>query len=216
MPPAHHVDFFDGVRLFDASNALLGFGGKGPKYEGILEACLAARRENAMSRADQIQFITGSDPANDGQKTWRDHVCRLDTRIVSVDAPFWETGITLPPVRPDEERPYRIVYSISATIAYQLGVLSARTSPSVVLATNCFELAVPVLDFISRANAAVILAFFRSQLDPRWEKNGYILRQNSPIKFFDLESHSRAILGMDLARNSTNDSRGSLRRPLPV
>ena len=222
MPPRSNrsvrsVDFWDAVTLYNAANSLTGSGGKGPQYAGILEACSHARGEHSLPEAEQIQLLTATDPANEGQSAWRGHIVRLDQhRIVNVDLPFWDTAITLPPAKPDDEKPYRPIYSLAPLIAYQLGVLSSRPSPSIVIASNAFELAASAADLVDRANATVVIAFWKSLLDPRWERGGYLLRPGAPLRFFDFEPVSRSILGVDFGRAATEQPGAPHRRGLPV
>lgn len=211
------VDFWDALTLYNAANSFTGFSGKGPQYAGVLDACAQARREFSLPEAEQIQLLSATDPSNEGQASWRGHIVRMDMqRIVNVDLPFWESAVTLPPPRPDEDKAFRPVYSLATLIAYQLGVLSTRRNPSVVIVSSAFELAAPAADLAHRANATVVVAFWRSMLDPRWERSGFILRPSSPLKFFDLEPVSRPILGMDIGRSSEEPTRPGGRRSLPI
>lgn len=215
-PSRSAIDFWDANSCYNGAISLTGSPTKGPQYAGFLEAGERARLHFRLPRAEMIQLLSATDPRSESQASWRGHTKQLDRRIVNVDTPFWEAGITLPPPRPDDEKPFRVVYSLAPLICYQLGLLAARPSPSVVVFSNAFELARPAANLVDRADGTVVvIAYWRSLLDPRWERSGF-LGDGAPLKFFDLEPFSKSTLGFDLNRSAADGPQSAGRTALPL
>lgn len=96
-------------------------------------------------------------------------------------------------ILPDRKSGYQ---RLSTRIAYVAGMLSAR-KPELVVVSDAFDVYYPLLDIVQNRGGRVTLAFFRSALEPRWERVG-LFTNDSPIKFIDLDSYARKIIGANL------------------
>jgi hypothetical protein len=211
------VDIYDAQSLYHVGNALTGFGGRGPRWEPLLAAGNQARQDNGMRPAQKILIIAATDPNNDSQAQWKSMLNRLDQRVAVIDMDYRDTSVTLPALKPDDDRPYRPVFSTCPIITYQLGLMASRPGASVMLVTHDFGVAMAALDFDNRAEeGSLLLAGFRGGLDRRFEMQGYVGRPDSPLKFFNLDSASPAILGIPLALPTSASTRSSTRSLFPI
>jgi hypothetical protein len=100
-------------------------------------------------------------------------------------------------VVPDKEIRYQ---RLSTRLAYVTGLL-ARNRPHILAVTDAFDVYYPLLDYVEHRGGTATLAFFRRGLEERWQRVG-VFDEDSRIGFFDLTSHAKKILGVDLGVSS--------------
>jgi hypothetical protein len=125
---------------------------------------------------------------NEGQKKFTSFLQRQLGFIV--DATDYRDAFVLP----DKSSPYQ---RLSTRITYVAGLL-AQKRPDLVVVTDAFDVYYPLIDLVKTRGGKATLSFFRSALEPRWQRAG-LFNPDSPIRFVDLDPYAKAIVGADLA-----------------
>ncbi len=156
-----------------------------PNYGVLLDAL---KKEFPNDEFDpKLAFVAVSFD-NEGQKKFTSFLQRQLGFIV--DATDYRDAFILP----DKTSPYQ---RLSTRIAYVAGLLSPKR-PHVVVVTDAFDLYYPLLDLVKTRGGKVTLAFFRSALEPRWQRVG-LFNEESAISFVDLDPYAKSIVGADLS-----------------
>jgi hypothetical protein len=175
----------DGTALYFRSRE--GRGDARLDYEALSDELVA----KAGANFDPALFFTTYDARNEGQEKF---LTFLQTRLRwKVETqPVWDAD-PLPKDAPWERTERRNEFiRFDSSIAFALGRLVGRRD-KIVIVTDSFALAQPMLAAAEYDEAEIILAFFERQLDPRWLP---ILRENR-ITFWNLDEESEAIFGRE-------------------
>jgi hypothetical protein len=149
----------------------------------------ALRKEFAESTFQpQVAFVAVSFD-NEGQKKF---CAFLQHQGFTVDATDYRDAFVLP----DKSNPYQ---RLSTRVTYVAGLLASK-KPDVVVVTDAFDTYYPLLDLVQNRGGNVTIAFFRSGMEPRWQRVG-LMNEDSPIQFRDLDSYAKSIVGADLGSN---------------
>ena len=103
-------------------------------------------------------------------------------------------------ILPERTNPYIPYQRLSTRITYVAGML-AQKKPHIVVVTDAFDVYYPLLDLVQARGCKVTVAFFRSALEPRWQRAG-LFNAESVISFVDLDRYAKAIIGADLVSSS--------------
>ena len=101
-------------------------------------------------------------------------------------------------IMPDRSSPYQ---RLSTRITYLAGLFASKRLHLVVV-SDAFEIYYPLLDIVQNRGGKVSLAFFRSGMEPRFQRAG-LFSADSPIQFIDLDPHAKKIIGVDLEHSSS-------------
>jgi hypothetical protein len=158
-----------------------------PNYAALLDALKSEFPDDEFN--PKLAFVAISFD-NEGQKKFCGFLQRLG---FIVDPTDYRDAFILP----DRSSPYQ---RLSTRVTYVAGLL-AQKRPHIVVVTDAFDAYYPLLDLVQTRGCKVTLAFFRSALEPRWQRVG-LFNEDSAIKFVDLDSYAKAIIGADLASSS--------------
>jgi hypothetical protein len=157
-------------------------------YEALNDELTA----KAGANFDPALFFTTYDAHNEGQQKFLTFLQRLRWQVETL--PIWDAD-PLPKDAPWERSDRRSEFiRFDSSIAFALGRLVGRRD-KIVIVSDSFALAQPMLAAAEYDEAEIILAFFERQLDPRWLP---ILKgANCNITFWDLDEESAAIFGRE-------------------
>jgi hypothetical protein len=151
---------------------------------------MAEKLRSAQGPAfDPVIFFTTYDAQNEGQAKFLAFLrSRLDWKIET--RAVWDAD-PLPKDAPWERTERRNEFiRFDSSIAFALGRLLDRRH-RIIIVTDSFALEQPMLAAAEYKRAEIVLAFFGSQLDPRWIP--IIRGEDSKIRFWDLDQKSEAL-----------------------
>jgi hypothetical protein len=154
-----------------------------PDYAALLRAL---EQEFPSQEFDPKLAFVAIDFDNEGQRKFCSFLQRLD---FIVDPSDYRDAF----VMPDRSTQYQ---RLSTRLTYAAGLLSASVSDFVVV-TDAFDVYYPLVDLAQARKRTVTVAFFRSGLEPRWQRAG-MFKDDSPVKFVDLDRYAKPIIGADL------------------
>jgi hypothetical protein len=205
MPrPLQNVDFIDTHALFEACDSIATSHGVGAKltinYQNLSGVLTDMRRAKGWRPTDMRAAMVSADTASDSQMRF---VTMLERTDFEPDVCHYrDLYISTPPGRSPAEFGEKPRAFFAPRISYAIGLMATRENPQILVVSHAFELYWPLADLSRRIpQAKVGLAFFSSLVDFRW-KNVGLFDPRSPITFFDLETESERLLGIDMVGSS--------------
>jgi len=165
------------------------------------------RHQFGMSKAQVTIASVTRDPHSERQGSFIESLRR--TGMVVDEINFWWAWVEQIGQRPE---PRERVASLAPTIAYLLGLAAGRaealpdTKPEAVVVTGSFEICRSCLDFVDNRGGKLVIAFYKSFLDPRWTSEG-LFEEGFPIGFYNLDPESEALMGVP-SPQATGPGRG--------
>lgn len=179
-------------------------------YEVLNQLCRKIRKKYGMEPAEKTIFLTAVNHQNERQSKLLDALQHQGILPDAVDY-RWVFVDQLNENRSDGDR---TVSSLAFDITYDLGLLAGRCEgladsrqPQVLVVTGSFNIYRSLLDFVMKRNGKAVLAFFKTYLERRFSTYG-LFDENCPVKFYDLNPHSEALLGCKLDTD-IHDAKGS-------
>jgi hypothetical protein len=182
------LDVFDCTSIFDftehAKTYLRLSGSDAPvsvpsfEYRAAFDVLKEWRHENGFDPADRTLAFASVDPESDGQSRFVTALIRMNILVEAID--FRHAAVTVPLVGDSDTTNRRYIRSVSANIAYVLGLLAAQRSPDAVIVTRSFEIFEPLRDFVERRGGKAAIAFFKRFIDGRYAAAG-LFDADSPI-----------------------------------
>jgi hypothetical protein len=199
MPTTRVAALFDGTALYFRSREIY------PErerldYEALSRELLRRplQGKGPASSFDPALFFTTFDPQNEGQAKFITFLhSRLHWRVEP--RPVWDAD-PLPKDAPWERGAGRNEFvRFDAPIAFALGRLVDRCD-RIVVVTDSFALEQPMSAAAQYGKAEIVLAFFGSQLDPRWMQ--VIRTSRGNVEFWDLDESPTLFGGEPPPRSS--------------
>jgi len=200
------VDILDGISLHDLQETLTDRYSKkvAINYSALKDVLASLRRSKGWQPANTSIVHLSADPDSGGQQRFQSMLGHSGFSCEAVG--YRETYVSLPPGRTPAEVNSKPVASFAARLAYIAGMMVKYvnvSTPQVLFVTHAFELCDPLTHLnLHFSKPTFGLAYFSSLLDHRWKAVG-LLDGKLGIPFFDLDVHSRALIGIDLSSAAT-------------